>query len=148
MTNKRFVFYLTLIVITGIPLFLWLYLLRYERFIRGGPVAPLEMVWRALPFCGLAQSAVYVLSWLNFHLLLLALGKNLKERQVPIARFGTLGFALLIETAFLIQVRNMGPGFLVDIAYTIPPLAFAIFLVVLSAAKLSGLARFDKSGKR
>ena len=45
--------------------------------------------------------------------------------------------ALAIEAAFLILARNIGPGFLVDIAYTVPVLAFSMFGVVFSIAKIS-----------
>lgn len=148
MTHKRFYFYLTFIVFLGASFFLWFYLQRYERIMERGAATPWQMIRHVLPFCGLVNLAVYVLSLLHLQLLLLVLGKGLKDRQLQASRGGTLLFAFLMETAFLVQIPKMGPDLLVGIAYTIPPLAALAFLVVLLAVKTLGSSRFDKPGSK
>ncbi len=143
MSNKRFYFYLTFVVALGALFFIWFYLQRYGRFMERGAVDPWQMIRHVLPFCGLANLAVYVLSLLHLQVLLMVLGKDLKERQLQAARGGTLLFALLVETAFLVQIPRMGPDLMVGVAYTLPPLAVLVFLVVLLAAKALGSSRFD-----
>ncbi len=143
MSNKRFFFYLTFLVFLGALFFLWFYLQRYGRFMERGAVNPWEMIRHILPFCGLANLAVYILSLLHLQLLFLVLGKDLKDLQLQAARGGTLLFALLVETAFLVQIPQMGSDLLVGVAYTLPPLAVLVFLVVLLAVKVLGSSRFD-----
>jgi hypothetical protein len=143
MSKKRFYFYLTFIVLLGGLGFFWIYLLRYEKWIERGFGSPLELIGFLSPFCGLATLAVFLLSLLHFHLLQLVLGKDLKEIQTLVLRYGTLGFALLVEAAFLILFRNMGADFLAGIAYTITSLAFAVFAAVFFTAKFLGSNRFE-----
>jgi len=135
MMKNKFIFYLNFFVGVGALVFLLGLFLTFG-FKNGFDGLP-RIIFSALPLLGMIYLVLYFCAWVHYRLLIVFLGKGVKERQVGAVQFGSLVFVVVVEILLLLSLLQMNSTYSI-IALFIPLLALVSFIIVFVSAKILG----------
>ena len=133
--KNKFVFYLNLFV--GIGALIFLLSLFFVFGFKNGFGDSFKIIFSALPFCGIIYLVLYLCAWVHYRLLVVFLGKAVKERQLGVVRFGTLIFVGVVEVLLLLSLLQMNSTYSIIVLF-IPPLALVSLGIVFLVEKVLG----------